>query len=133
MTNPRGSSATGSGDSSTGGSSTTGTNISDLSDGLKQIQKKGVDLKLSKETANKYIKIIDDYKTALKTQLTTAQGLPDLGTPPTLNSANDTKTNLHLAASGPNGFEDMLQKYLDYLDQVETTLKKASGQLVDSG
>ena len=130
MTNPSGSSGTG---PSSGASSTSATNISDLTDGLKQIQKQGVDLKLSKETANKYLKAIDDYKSALKTQLKSAQGLPDLGTPPTLNSANDTKTNLKLDASGPNGFEDTLNKYLTYLDQFETTLKKASGQLVDSG
>jgi hypothetical protein len=125
--------SSGTGTSGTGASSTSSTNISDLTDGLKQIQKKGVDLKLSKDTAKKYLQVVSDYRTALKAQLTTAQGLPDLGTPPTLNSANDTKTNLTRDSSGPNGFQDMLGQYLKYLDEFYTTLQKASGLLVDSG
>jgi hypothetical protein len=131
MSDPDGSSGTGA--SGAGASSTTSTNISDLTDGLKQIQKKGVDLKLSKDTANKYLGVVNDYRTALKAQLTAAQGLPDLGTPPNLNSANDTRTNLVRDSSGPNGFQDMLGQYLKYLDEFYTTLQKASGQLVDSG
>jgi hypothetical protein len=111
-----------------------GTSISDLTSGLKQIQKSGpVDLKLSTETRDKYLNIITTFRTALQAQRTSMSNMGSLGNPGMLGSAVQTKNNLNLDVTGLDGIEQAVDQYLNYLDEFETTVKKASDRLIQSG
>jgi len=50
-----------------------------------------------------------------------------------LGSAVQTKNNLNLDVTGLDGIEQAVDQYLNYLDEFETTVKKASDRLIQSG
>jgi hypothetical protein len=56
-----------------------------------------------------------------------------LGNPGSLGSAVQTKNNLNLDVTGLDGIEQAVDQYLNYLDEFETTVKKASDRLIQSG
>jgi hypothetical protein len=105
-----------------------------LTDGLKDIQKNGkADLKLSSATRDKYLSIISNFRSALQAQQKAIAGLPGLGFPGELASAGQTKQNLELDVTGLTGIEPAVNKYLDYLDEFEKTVKAAADKLIHSG
>ena len=105
-----------------------------MTSGLKQIGQSGpVDLKLSTETRDSYLNMISTFRTALQTQRTNIGNLGSLGSPGSLGSAVQTKNNLNLDVTGMDGVEQAVDQYLKYLDEFETTVKKASDRLIQSG
>lgn len=117
-----------------GGGSTSGTDISSLNSGLKDLQKSGpADVKLSTQTRDAYLNIVQTFHDALNTQLTNIKNLPALGDPGTLASAIQTKNNLELDISGLDGIEQSVNQYLSYLDQFSATVKAACDRLTSSG
>jgi hypothetical protein len=128
-----GSGSTGSGSTGTG-STTGGTDISSLNSGLKQLQNSGpADLKLSTDTQKAYLKIINDFHTALNNELTTIKNLGGLGSPGSLGSANQTKNNLELDITGLGGIQQSINQYLSYLEQFSATVTAAGNRLIGSG
>jgi hypothetical protein len=113
---------------------TSGSSISDLTSALKQLQNSGpADLKLSAETRDKYLKIISTFRSALQAARTKMSNLGALGSPGSLGSAVQTQSNLNLDVSGLSGIEPTIDQYLSYLDEFETTVKKAADRLIQSG
>ena len=122
------------GGSSTGGSTASDPSISDLTSGLKQLQKSGpVDLKLSTETRDNYLNIIGTFRTALQMQRTTMSNMVSMGSPGWLGSAEQTMNNLVNDATGLEGIEQAVDQYINYLDEFETTVKKAADRLIQNG
>lgn len=117
-----------------GGSTGSGTDISSLNSGLKDLQKNGpADLKLSTQTRDAYLKIVQTFHDSLNTQLTNIKNLSALGDPGTLGSAVQTKNNLELDISGLNGIEQSVNQYLSYLQQFSATVKAACDRLTGAG
>jgi hypothetical protein len=116
------------------GSTGSGTSISALTSGLKQLQNSGpVDLQLSTATRDQYLNIINTFRTALQTQRTNMGNLGPLGSPGSLGSAVQTENNLNLDVTGLAGIEQAVDQYLNYLDEFETTVKDACNRLIQSG
>jgi hypothetical protein len=129
-----GSGSTGSGSTSSGSTGPSGTDISSLNSGLKQLQNSGpADLKLSTDTQNAYLNIVKTFRDALNNELTTITKLGGLGSPGSLGSANQTKNNLELDISGLGGIQASINQYLSYLDQFSATVKAAGNRLIGSG
>ena len=105
-----------------------------LTDGLKKLQKDGpADVKLSTDTRDKYLKLISDYRDTLKAARNKMNGLENLDNPGTLSSALTTVQNLKLDVTDVTGIEHALDKYIDYLDELEKTVKAACDRLIHSG
>ncbi|MEE6178379.1 hypothetical protein [Mycobacterium sp. 050134] len=101
---------------------------------LKQLGDSGpADVKLSSATRDAYLNIISTFRGQLQDQLTAIGKLGSLGSPGSLASANQTKSNLELDISGMEGIEASINQYLSYLDQFSTTVKKAADRLLQSG
>jgi hypothetical protein len=129
-----GGTTTNGGGTTTNGSTGSGASVTSLTSGLKQIQQSGpADLKLSTTTRDSYLNAISTFRTALQTQQTAMTNLGSLGSPGSLGSAVQTKNNLNLDVTGMNGIETAMSQYLTYLDEFETTVKKASDRLIQSG
>jgi hypothetical protein len=108
--------------------------IPGLTDGLKTLQKGGKpDVKLSPATRDKYLALIRGYQKALKVERDRMNGLETLGNPGPLSSAQQTRSNLQLDVTDTTGAQSTVDKYLDYLDELQTTVKKACDQLMKSG
>jgi hypothetical protein len=108
--------------------------ITGLTDGLKDLQTKGkVDLKLSPATRDRYLALIRQYQTSLKIERDRMNGLETLGYPGPLSSAQQTRANLQLDVTDLTGAQRTIDKYLDYLDELQDTVKKACDQLMKSG
>ncbi|WP_445161760.1 hypothetical protein ACTXG5_00035 [Mycobacterium sp. Dal123C01] len=91
------------------------------------------DVKLSTQTRDAYLKIVQTFHDSLNAQLKTLSGLGSLGNPGTLASARQTKMNLELDISGVDGIQQSINQYLSYLDQFSTTVKAACTRLIQSG
>ncbi|MCV7029326.1 hypothetical protein [Mycobacterium sherrisii] len=123
-----------SGGSAATGASGGGASISDLTSQLKQLQDNGpVDLKLSPETEAAYLGILANFRNALQNELNNMVNMGSLGNPGSLPSAMQTKQNLDLDVSGLTGIVQAMTQYLNYLDEFETTVSKATSRLMQSG
>lgn len=127
---------------SNGGTSNTGStpppgqtlNTDKLTQGLKDLQKNGkADIKLSTETRDKYLKIISTFRSTLQAERNKMSNQQSLGNPGALNSAAITKENLQLDITGLLGAQRSVDSYLHYLDEFETTVKKAADRMIQSG
>lgn len=88
------------------------------------------DLMLSPETRDKYLKIIEDFRTSLADQRTKMNWLRNYGNVGAFSSALQTKANLELDVTQAQIATD---KYIAYLDAFEDTIKKAADRLMQSG
>lgn len=123
-----------SGGSAATGASGGGASISDLTSQLKQLQDNGPgDLKLSPETEAAYLGILANFRNALQNELNNMVNMGSLGNPGSLPSAMQTKQNLDLDVSGLTGIVQAMTQYLNYLDEFETTVSKATSRLMQSG
>lgn len=123
-----------SGGSAATGASGGGASISDLTSQLKQLQDNGpVDLKLSPETEAAYLGILANFRNALQNELNNMVNMGSLGNPGSLPSAMQTKQNLDLDVNGLTGIVQAMTQYLNYLDEFETTVSKATSRLMQSG
>jgi hypothetical protein len=108
--------------------------IDDYTKNIKALHDKGeADLKLSPETRDEYLRVIKDFRAALQAERTNMNGLELLGNVGGYRSANQTKSNLELNVTGLGGIEDTINKYLTYLDEFESTVKKAADRLLKHG
>lgn len=127
-----GTSSTGSSD--TGSASTSASPIDGLTTNIKQIKDTGpADLKLSTDTKNSYLKVIGDYRTVLQAQRDKMTDIQPLGSPGTLGSAIQTKSNFEVDVTGLGGIHESLDKYLAYLDDFADTVNKAADRLIQNG
>jgi hypothetical protein len=122
------------GASGAGGPTAGGPSISDLTDGLKQIAKKGpADVKLSPETRDKYLAIVKTFRDSLQTERDRMNNLETLNYVGGLKSAIQTKNMLEADVTGFGGMEEAMDKYIAYLDELRTTLKKVCDHITQSG
>jgi hypothetical protein len=136
-----GSSGSDNGDSagSNGPAGSTGSGGSDPSiDGLTSAMKtlnddKKADLKLTADARAHSLQLISNYREVLKTQRELADWLDKWGNVGTFMSAIQTKNNLLGDVDGPAGVKDTLDKSLQYLDELEATVKKAADSLMHAG
>ena len=109
-----------------------GNNLTTLSDGMKAL--KDANLVLTTQGEKDFITAIGE----LRTQVTETLGLidpikhikPEVGN---LHSAAQTKANLDSAVDGTGGIIEVLNGYLTYLDDLETTVKATCDRLIQSG
>jgi hypothetical protein len=108
--------------------------LEDLTHSMKQLKDSGeADVKLSKETRDKYVALIKNFRTALKAERDNLNGLEALGNAGTFASATQTKSNLQSNVVDTGGIQKTLDKYLDYLDEFEATVKKSCDRIIESG
>lgn len=118
----------------TGSAGGSGGSTTDLTSGLKDIQKNGkADLKMTAAARDKYLKIINTYLSTLKAERKKMSNQESLGDPGALQSGVLTKQNLLLGMTGLTGAERSLDQYIDYLDELSTTVKKAFDHLMQAG
>jgi hypothetical protein len=109
------------------------TSITGLSDGLKEIAK-GADLKLSKAVAEQYLARLTDYRNTLNEALKQTEHLElDSNGGGSLASAQKTIFNLNVDVTDLAGIRSVITKYIDYLDELEKTVRKSCAQLINSG
>jgi hypothetical protein len=89
--------------------------IGDLTKELTAIAQSGSgkELQISSATHQKYLAVINEYRTALVAQLDNLATAAEYGSVGSLPSANDTKNNLIHAS---HVARDTITKYADYLD-----------------
>jgi hypothetical protein len=108
--------------------------IDEYTSNLKSIQDDGpADVKLSAETRDQYLKVIQTFRSALQVERQNMNGPDPIGNVGGYQSANQTKSNLHVDVAGLGGMQDTMDKYLNYLDEFETTIKKAADKLLGNG
>jgi hypothetical protein len=106
----------------------------DLTSNMKAIHDNGpADVKLSAETRDQYLKVVQKFRDALAAERRNMDGLEKLGNVGGYSSANQTKTNLELNVTGIGGIQETMDKYLAYLDEFEATVKKAADRLLKNG
>jgi hypothetical protein len=100
--------------------------IEDLTAQLKVLKSNGpADLELSESARNDYVGLIQDFRRELKTQRDKVAGLQSLGFPGTIPSAELTQRRLMVNVIHPEGMLPTLDKYIDYLDELEATVNAA--------
>lgn len=105
-----------------------------LTAGLKGLQTAGeADLKLTADVRDQYLNLISTYRASLQGARGAMTALEGLENPGTLTSANQTATNLRLDVTGTDGVEQTIDKYLDYLDELEKTVKAAADRMLQAG
>jgi len=107
--------------------------IDSLTNDMKNFKNGPVDLKLSPATRDKYLAIITTFRDSLAGERDKMSQLETLGNVGTLDSAAQTKKNLENDVTGPQGIEDSVTKYLNYLDEFEQAVKEACNRLLDAG
>jgi hypothetical protein len=129
--NDGGSSNSGStGNGATGAGSSTG----DLTKGLLGLRDDGPkDIRLSTDTKQKYVKIIQDFRITLQDELSNMSGMPSIGNPGTFNSATNTKLFLQNDANGFDGVLPSTAKLIEYLEAFEAAVNKAADNLLHKG
>lgn len=92
----------------------------------------GKDLRLSSQSAQNYIKLLQNHQQVLTDHLRRIPALADYGLVGNLASANSTLQNLKAATHHAAA---LLQKYVDYFGELEKYVTDALGQIVaqDSG
>lgn len=88
---------------------------------------------MSVAARDNYLKIIGDYRSALAAERKKMSNQESLGLASGLNSAILTRQNLLTAMTGLTGAERSLDQYIDYLDELSTTVKKAFDHLIQAG
>jgi hypothetical protein len=105
-----------------------------LTSNIDQLKDSGsADVKLSPTTRDQYLKLINDYRSALKAESDKMVGLVSLGNPGTFGSANQTRNNLQDDVTGLGGIQRTMGKHLDYLDEFSDTVKKTADRLIANG
>jgi hypothetical protein len=105
--------------------------VDEYTNNMDALKKDGpADVKLSDTTRDKYVNIIFNCKNALKTRRAALNGLENLGNVGTLGSARETQTNLQ---TGVLNAQQVIDKYIEYLDSFEALVKKAADRLIKSG
>jgi len=114
--------------------------IDGLNANLKQIADNGApDVKLSTETKNAYLKVINDYLEALKDQRKEMGSVQPLGQPvdPDLASfvpsATQTRNNLEMDVHGFGGITETMDKYIAYVQELHDTVNKAASRMIKAG
>jgi hypothetical protein len=100
--------------------------IEELTSQLAMLKEQGpADLELSEAARHKYVRLIKDFRRELKAQRDKVAGLQILGYPGTLPSAEATQERLMLNVVNPDGMLLTLDKYIEYLDELEATVNAA--------
>ena len=108
--------------------------IDSLTGDMKNINKThSADITFSTATRDQYLSILATYRSSLNDQLQKIKQLETLGNVGTLDSANQTKDNLQTDVTGNKGIEEFVNKYLDYLDEFEQSIKTAADRLIQHG
>ncbi|CAN5615219.1 hypothetical protein BH11ACT6_BH11ACT6_35400 [soil metagenome] len=88
------------------------------------------DLKMSTETRDEYLKVINALRDSLKGRLAEVDEVEPYGDPGLYASAKQTKANLELAVLN---FKKSVNDYIEYLDAFAETVKKACDRAIESG
>ncbi len=133
--NGSGGSGSGTGGQTGGGSgapTSGGAGLDDLTKGLKALQDSGdADLKISPEARDKYLQLVKTLRDAIQDQRNKMETVGPVHV--ALASAQQTKNNLDLDVTGTSGIQFSVDKYLDYLDTLSDTVKKAADRLIQAG
>src|SRR3954447_6579114 len=108
--------------------------LDDLTSNMNQLKDgKTADLKLSTESRDAYLKAIRACGDSLKAERAKMNSLETLAYPGSFGSAVQTQRNLQDDVTGLAGIQRTLDKYLDYLDAFEATVKNTADLILKSG
>ncbi|MGV0744130.1 hypothetical protein [Mycolicibacterium sp. XJ870] len=108
--------------------------IEDLTYQLTALKQGGQpDLQLSEAARDDYVNAIKEYRQALVEQRDNVLVLNDLGNAGGYRSAQQTKQELELNAVGLVSIYESLNKYVEYLDELEETVNAAFKRMQAEG
>jgi hypothetical protein len=106
-----------------------GDSVPDLTSGIKQLGESG-GLSLSGDAVTKVQIEIDKFQHVLQQQQGTMKGLKISGNPGNYASGSATKDSLN---HDSDAIANLLQSYLDYLEEFSTAVHKHIGGIVENG
>lgn len=107
------------------------TNLDALSAGVKAF--KDADLRITEEGARAYtdeLRRLRDTIESVKSQIDSVRALQPVGD---LLGAIQTKSNLEGAVTQPGGILEVLDNYLVYLTDLESTIQSATQRMLEAG